>query len=57
MTKLIAVLMAVLALIQFIKPIGLPGLKRRQDAWKLAFAGVALLIAITIVTAGLKVSG
>jgi len=54
MTKLIALFMAMLALIQFIKPLGLPGLKRRQDAWKLAVAGVALMFLFILLTAGLK---
>ena len=54
MTKLIALFMAMLALIQFIKPLGLPGLKRRQDAWKLAVAGVAIMFLFILLTAGFK---
>jgi len=54
MTKLIALFMAALALIQFIKPLGLPGLKRRQDAWKLAVAGAGLMLVFILVTAGFK---
>ena len=54
MTKLIALFMAMLALIQFIKPLGLPGLKRRQDAWKLAVAGVGLMFLFILLTAGFK---
>ncbi len=54
MTKLIALFMAALALIQLIKPLGLPGLKRRQDAWKLAVAGVGLMLVFILVTAGFK---
>ncbi|MGI9514983.1 MAG: hypothetical protein ACR2OL_18955 [Anderseniella sp.] len=54
MTKLIALFMAMLALIQFIKPLGLPGLKRRQDAWKLAVAGVAMMFLFILLTAGVK---
>ncbi len=54
MTKLIALFMAALALIQYIKPLGLPGLKRRQDAWKLAVAGVGLMLLVIVVTAGVK---
>jgi len=37
---------ALVALIQFIKPLGLPGLRYRRDAWKLAVAGFMLVIAI-----------
>ena len=54
MTKLIAVFMAAIALIQIIKPLGLPGLKRRQDAWKLAVAGAGLMLLFILVTAGFK---
>ena len=54
MTKLIALFMAALALIQFIRPLGLPGLKRRQDAWKLAVAGVAVMFLFILLTAGFK---
>ncbi len=54
MTKIIALFMAMLALIQFIKPLGLPGLKRRQDAWKLAAAGVGLMFLFIVLTAGFK---
>ena len=54
MTKLIALFMAALALIQFIKPLGLPGLKRRQDAWKLAVAGAGLMLLVIVLTAGFK---
>lgn len=57
MTKLIAILLAAVALIQVIKPLGLPGLKRRQDAWKLAAAGAALMVVVIIITAGLKAAG
>ena len=57
MTKLIAVLLAAVALIQIIKPLGLPGLKRRQDAWKLAACGAAVMIVVIVITAGLKASG
>ena len=54
MTKIIALFMAMLALIQFIKPLGLPGLKRRQDAWKLAAAGVVIMFLFILLTAGVK---
>ena len=57
MTKLIALLLAAVALIQIIKPLGLPGLKRRQDAWKLAAGGAALMVLLIVITAGLKTAG
>ena len=57
MTKLIALLLAAVALIQVIKPLGLPGLERRQDAWKLAAVGAALMVVLIVITAGMKASG
>jgi hypothetical protein len=57
MTKLIALLLAAVALIQVIKPLGLPGLERRQDAWKLAAGGAALMVVLIVITAGMKASG
>lgn len=46
------VLFACLALIQIIKPLGLPGLKRRRDAWKLAVAGLLASVAAVALLAG-----
>lgn len=37
---------AAAALIQLIKPLGLPGLRYRRDAWKLAAVGFVVVIAI-----------
>lgn len=45
MSKIIMVICAAVALIQLIKPLGWPGLKRRQDAWKLVLFGAAASIA------------
>ena len=45
MSKIIMVIAAAVALIQLIKPLGWPGLKRRQDAWKLVLFGAAASIA------------
>ena len=45
MSKIIMVVCAAVALIQLIKPLGWPGLKRRQDAWKLVLFGAAASIA------------
>jgi hypothetical protein len=42
MTKLISVLLMLAMLIQIIKPIGLPGLRRRMDFWKLALLAFAI---------------
>lgn len=45
MSKIIMMICAAVALIQLIKPLGWPGLKRRQDAWKLVLFGAAASIA------------
>ncbi|MGO7905703.1 hypothetical protein AB9E09_13615 [Rhizobium leguminosarum] len=41
MTKLIALLLILAMAIQVIKPLGLPGLRRRMDFWKLALIAFA----------------
>lgn len=57
MAKLILVFFACLALIQFIKPLGLPGLRRRKDAWKLAVIGLLVALASVAVIAGMQSAG
>lgn len=42
MTKVISILVILLMLIQIIKPLNLPGLRRRMDFWKLALLAFAL---------------
>ncbi len=41
MTKFLALAMIAIMAIQIIKPLGLPGLKRRTDFWKLAVLALA----------------
>ncbi len=50
MGKAVAVVLAVAMIVHLIRPLGLPGLKRRQDAWKIA----VLAFAVVIVIAGLR---
>ncbi|MEF0940617.1 hypothetical protein [Rhizobium sp. BR 362] len=48
-TKVIAVLLLLAMAVQIIKPLGLPGLKRRADFWKIAvIAFVAWTVALVI---------
>lgn len=48
-TKAIAALLMLAMAVQIIKPLGLPGLRRRSDFWKLAIiAFVAWTIALVI---------
>jgi hypothetical protein len=42
MTKAISILLIFAMLIQIIKPLGLPGLRRRMDFWKLALFAFAI---------------
>ena len=42
MTKAIAILLMLAMLIQIIRPLGLPGLRRRGDFWKLAVFAFAI---------------
>ncbi len=42
MTKLIGFLLILAMIVQIIKPLGLPGLKRRTDFWKLAVLAFVL---------------
>ncbi|NTF88303.1 hypothetical protein G6L46_14320 [Agrobacterium rhizogenes] len=50
MTKVIAVLLMLAMAVQIIKPLGLPGLKRRVDFWKIA------IIAFTVWTIALIIN-
>ncbi len=42
MTQLIALLLMLAMVIQLIKPLGLPGLRRRTDFWKIALIAFAI---------------
>ncbi len=43
MTKLLALVIIGMMVIQLIKPLGWPGLKRRGDFWKLALLAMAAI--------------
>lgn len=42
MTKIIAILLILAMGIQIIKPLGLPGLRRRADFWKIAVLAILI---------------
>lgn len=42
MTKALAILLILAMGVQIIKPLGLPGLKRRMDFWKIALFAFAI---------------
>lgn len=43
MTKLLSLLILAAMVIHLFKPLGLPGLKRRRDFWKLAVVALAAI--------------
>lgn len=45
MTKALSLILGGLMLVQIIYPLGLPGLRRRTDAWKIAVLALALVFA------------
>lgn len=54
MLKIVMLFFAALACVQVIRPLGWPGLKTRQDAWKLAVAGMIIGVLVVAITAGFK---
>ncbi|WP_188052161.1 hypothetical protein [Aureimonas fodinaquatilis] len=49
MTKVLSVLLIIAMIVQLVRPIGLPGLRRRSDFWKIAvFALVVFGLAALI---------
>jgi len=52
LTKIILLLLFLIAAIQAIKPLGWPGLKKRSDAWKLV-AGVVGVTFVSVILSAL----
>ncbi|MBX3569863.1 MAG: hypothetical protein KF914_17495 [Rhizobiaceae bacterium] len=50
MSKALLLLMLGLMIVQVIKPLGLPGLRRRRDAWKVALAALAAISATVVLS-------
>jgi hypothetical protein len=48
MTKLVALLIVLAIGIQLIRPLGLPGLRKRADVWKLALGGLAMFAVVAM---------
>ena len=51
MTKALALFLALAMLVQVIRPLGIPGLRRRADAWKIG-AGAFVLVMLAAVLRG-----
>ena len=45
MTKIFSLLIVAAMIVHLIRPLGLPGLKKRGDFWKLAVVALALFVA------------
>ncbi len=46
MTRLLSVFFGLCMLVQIILPLGLPGLRRRVDAWKIAAVALAIFMLV-----------
>ncbi|SEB56040.1 hypothetical protein SAMN05216452_2132 [Nitratireductor aquibiodomus] len=51
MTKILLLLILAMMIVHIIKPLGLPGLRRRADFWKLALIALAA-VSLTILLRG-----
>lgn len=49
MTKILALLLLVLMAFHIWRPLGAPGLRRRQDVWKIAVGALALFMAAVLI--------
>jgi hypothetical protein len=46
MARALSIVLALLIIVHLIRPLGLPGLKKRGDFWKLAALAMLLLISV-----------
>lgn len=49
MTRGLSLILGLLMLVQVIRPLGLPGLERRADAWKIAVFALAIIAVVVVV--------
>jgi hypothetical protein len=49
LAKVISLLLLAAMVIQIIKPLGLPGLKRRADFWKIAVIPIVVMMVTTLI--------
>ena len=52
MGKAVALFMALTTLVHIMKPLGLPGLRKRSDAWKIAVLGLFLMVLLVALRPG-----
>jgi hypothetical protein len=48
-TKVVAFLFIAAMVLQVIRPLGLPGLKKRGDFWKIAVAAIAVMMLTVLI--------
>lgn len=49
MAKIISLLLFVAMVVQLIRPLGLPGLRKRGDFWKIALVALAVMMLTVLV--------
>ncbi len=49
MTKIIALLLILAMLVHIVKPLGLPGLRRRGDFWKIAVFAFVITMLVSLI--------
>lgn len=49
MSKILPVLLLAVMLLHIVRPLGLPGLKRRADFWKIAVVAIVLMMLTVLV--------
>ncbi|MCC0029601.1 MAG: hypothetical protein H6891_04760 [Brucellaceae bacterium] len=49
MTKILSLLIIAMMAVHIIRPLGLPGLRRRKDVWKIAVAALAVFMVVVLI--------
>jgi len=49
MSKILPILLLAVMLMHLIRPLGLPGLKRRADFWKIAVGAIVLMMLTVLI--------
>jgi hypothetical protein len=48
LTKIVPILAIILMVLHLVRPIGLPGLRKRRDFWKIALAMIAAVLVTAV---------
>ena len=49
MAKIISLLLLAVMVVQIIRPLGLPGLRKRGDFWKIALVAIAVMMLTVLI--------